>query len=423
MRRTSKFGLKVGAIVASLALLAGCSSGSSTTDPDDKDLTVWFMRGSVSDEGQQWLEDQWAEKHDGAKLNVEIQDWDGIVAKLQTALASPEQTPDLVEFGNTQVSAFSAAGALSDLSDMKEELGGDDLVESLVASGSFEDKMYAAPFFAGSRIIFYNKALFKEAGVETPTSLSEVGQAAIDLQKANPQDVKNFSGFYLPAKSFAEAMGWVFTNGATVATQEGDKWVGTLSSDEGIAALTQLQDLYLNGTTMAATATTDESRAPAVPYNDGRAGMFMGLPSAWDDIDEDLRDDTGVFALPGLEPGTLGNAHSGGSNIAIPAKSPKQDLAQEALNMIFEPTFQEYFASEGGWVPGNITYAAPLEDTEVGKVEVEAVENSAALPTAKNWAAVEAANVLRDVLTKIAQGGDVEQIARDTDKQIEEILN
>lgn len=423
MKRTTKFGFKVSAAIASLALVAGCSSGSPATSSDDQDLTVWFMRGSVSEEGQEWLKDQWAEGHDDAELNIEIQDWDGIVAKLQTALASPDQTPDLVEFGNTQVGAFSSAGALSDISDMQEELGGEELVDSLVASGTYEDKMYAAPFFAGSRIIFYNKELFKAAGVEVPTTLSEVGEAAIELQEANPEDVKDFSGFYLPAKSFAEAMGWVFTNGANVATQTGDEWVGTLSTDEGLTALNQLQDIYLNGTTMAATATTDESRTPAVPYNGGRAGMFMGLPSSWDDIDEDLREDTGVLALPGLEAGTIGNAHSGGSNIAIPAKSPKQDLAREALNLIFEPTFQEYFASEGGWVPGNITYADPLKDTEVGKVEVEAVENSAALPTAENWASVEAANVLRDVLTKIAQGGDVEQIAKDTDQRIEELLN
>lgn len=423
MRRTTKLGLKVGAVIASMTLVAGCSSGSPAASPDDQDLTVWFMRGSVSEKGQEWLKDQWAEEHDGAELTVGIQDWDGIVAKLQTALASPDQTPDLVEFGNTQVGAFSSAGALSDISDMQEELGGEELVDSLVASGTYEDTMYAAPFFAGSRIIFYNKDLFKDAGVEVPTALSEVGEAAIELQKANPEDVKDFSGFYLPAKSFAEGMGWVFTHDTNVATQSDDGWVGTLSTDEGVAALDQLQDIYLHGTTMAATATTDESRTPAVPYNAGRAGMFMGLPSSWEEIDKDLRDDTGVLALPGLEPGTIGNAHSGGSNIAIPAKSDKQDLSREALKLIFQPTFQEYFASEGGWVPGNITYADPLKDTEAGKVEVEAVENSVALPTADKWAAVEAANVLRDVLTKVAQGGDVEQIANDADKRVEELLN
>ena len=64
--------------------------------------------------------------HPDVKVVLERQQWDGIVERQTTALSGSD-SPDVVEFGNTQVQAFEAAGALVDLTDSKAELGGDDL--------------------------------------------------------------------------------------------------------------------------------------------------------------------------------------------------------------------------------------------------------------------------------------------------------
>ncbi|MDJ0376996.1 extracellular solute-binding protein [Cryobacterium sp. PH31-L1] len=417
-----KISTAIGLALTGSVLLAGCSAGSTAANANE-DLTVWFMREDVPQVAQDWLVNEWADTHDGATLTIEIQDWDGIVTKLQTTLASPSQTPDLVEFGNSQVITFSAAGALSDITDMTDELGGSDLIPSLVEAGTHDGALYAAPFFAGSRIVYYRKSLFQAAGIAVPTTIAEVAQAAITLQQANPEGVDNFSGIFLPAKDFGAAQGWVYTHGSTFAELDGDTWKGTLSTPEGIAALEDLQNIYLNGVADAATATLDEARQPAVRYSAGQAGMFVALNNAYAKIDPALLEDTGVFALPGVEAGSTGKAFAGGSNIAIPAQSPKQDLAREALALTLSETFQSYFASDGGWVPGNISYAAPLEATEVGQVEVQAVAASVMTPAAEGWATVEGNDVIRDLLTQLAQGGDVKQLAADTDAMIESLLN
>jgi N,N'-diacetylchitobiose transport system substrate-binding protein len=419
-RRTAVF---MGTVLTGSILLAGCSTGSSgDAAPEGADLTAWFMRDSVPEAAQEWLVEEWAEAHDGAELTLETQDWDGYVTKLQTTLASSTQTPDLVEFGNSQVITFSSAGALTDISDLQDDLGGDDLIPSLVASGSYDEALYAAPFYAGSRIIYYSKSKFEAAGVSVPTTIAEVTEAAIALKAANAS-IANFEGFNLPAKDYGSAMGWLFTHGAKVASLEGDEWKADLSSDEGIAALEELQELYTEGGSTAATATIDEARAPFVPYNEGRAAMFSGLNNLYPKISPELQADTGFFVLPGLKEGTVGKVFAGGSNIGIPAQSPRQDLAKELLAMTFTEEFQSYFASEGGWVPGNSTYAEALTSTEIGAVEVDAVENSVAAPAAEKWGVVEGNEVIRDMLTKVAQGGDVKQIAAETDATLEGILN
>ena len=45
------------------------------------------------------------------------------------------------------------------------------------------------------------------------------------------------------------------------------------------------------------------------------------------------------------------------------------------------------------------------------------------MPSSENWAAVEAAFVLQDMLTDIAQGGDIAAAAATADSAIEDTLN
>ncbi len=82
------------------------------------------------------------------KLVIEEQVWDGLVDKLTTAL-SGNDSPDVVEVGNTQAVAFTSAGAFEDITDKRAELGGDDLLQGFVESGSYDGKFYAAPYYAG----------------------------------------------------------------------------------------------------------------------------------------------------------------------------------------------------------------------------------------------------------------------------------
>ena len=78
-----------------------------------------------------------------------------------------------MEVGNTQAAAFTSAGAFLDLTDEYEALGGDDLLPGFVEAGTYDGKFYAAPYYSGARIVFYNTAQYATAGVEVPTTLDE----------------------------------------------------------------------------------------------------------------------------------------------------------------------------------------------------------------------------------------------------------
>lgn len=411
--------------VATLTLLMGCSSPAGTTDAGDEtgNLRVWFMQNSISDDGQKWLVDEFAKQHPGSTLEIETQQWDGIVAKLQTSLASPDQTPDVVEFGNTKVGTFANVGALADLTDMYDKLGGEDLIQSFIGAGTVDGKRYAYPLYAGVRVIYYRKDLFEQAGVRAPTTLAELNDVAKRVQATNTGGRRDFKAIYLPAAETHALEGWLFTHGANYAAKDGDTWAGTLTSPESQAALTQLQELW-SDSSLGTFDSSDARRSPWVPYNNSEVAMFTGLPFVESELSPAMKKVTGVFALPPATAGGVGRSFSGGSSIGISAGSAHPNLAKDALELIYSDTFQTKLATDLGWTPGNTRYASALPDGLVpAKLQVDIARNSVLTPPAENWAIVESDNVPADMYAAIARGGSVATIAEQTDAKIEKVLN
>ncbi len=430
MERMSRRGLLgLGGALGAAALLSAC--GSSSTDPGSDSastpakLRVWFMKDSVSDKAQKWLTDEFAKKFPGSSLVIEQQDFDGIVPKLQTALASPESTPDLIELGNTQAPTFCAVGALADLSDLKSELGGSDLTQSLVDLGTFNGKLFAAPFYAGSRIFIYRKDFFESAGIAVPTTLDELGAAAAKLQAANPLKNQHFSAMFLSGISNQSAFAWLFTNGGRLASEDGGVWKGGLSAPESQKAIGQLQEIWRTGSTSGTITDTSISTAPYTAFNAEETGMFFGFNFHVKKLTPELVQSgkVGYFGFPPATAGGASHPFAGGSNVAISAKSKNRGLAKEVLKLIFSKEFQEAFATDGGWVPGNLKYASALGSDELSKLTVDAVRNSVGTPAAKNWALVESAKVIDDFFVAMGSGKDPVSLAKTADEKITSILN
>ena len=79
--------------------------------------------------------------------------------------------------------------------------------------------------------------------------------------------------------------------------------------------------------------------------------------------------------------------------------------------------------AETGLLPALKSQLGNVPDTEAAQAQAKAAENSRFVPSSENWAAVEAAFVLQDMLTEIASGGDIAGAAATADAAIEETLN
>jgi N,N'-diacetylchitobiose transport system substrate-binding protein len=412
----------VGAIgVATAIVLAGCSTGSPAEE-ETGDIRVWLVGTDTPDEARDYLKTTFEKENPGSTLTIEEQQWTGLVDLLTTSLSSND-SPDVVEVGNTQAAAFTSAGAFLDISDEFDALGGDDLLPGFVEAGSYDGKFYAAPYYSGARIVFYNTTQYATAGVDVPTDLDGYVANAGALAAALP----GVSGVWYPGQDWYNALPFIWENGGEVAVQGDDgTWDAQFSSPESLKGLAQVQELMASST---APKDGDETNL-WVPFREQQAATISAPSWAYWSIvaDEDqaptaLTDTLGYFALPGKDGGAA-QVFAGGSNIAISAKSAHPTLAKSALAIIESPEYQTILAG-AGLVPAltslgdKVAAASP----ELAKVIAEAAANAKLTPASPKWADVEASRVLQDFFVRLAQGGDAESLAKDLDTKIEDILN
>jgi N,N'-diacetylchitobiose transport system substrate-binding protein len=412
-------------VMAALALsacsddAAGDSSGDTT---ESADLRVWLNGPDTPQEARDWLKKTFEEEHPGSTLTIEEQEWEGLVERLTTAMTSESETPDVVEVGNTQAPTFTTAGAFSDLTPMLDDLGGDDLLPGFVEAGSADGKTYAVPYYAGSKYIFYRKDLFSQHGLEVPTTMDEFVDTAIEL-KSSVEKPANFSGFWFPGQDWRNGVTFVWDAGGDLAVEEDGEWRGALSSPESLEGLERAQQLFQE----ASGAAVDGNEADSwTPFCAGEIGMvsapgwIMGLISDPETGCPKMVDKIGVFALPGSD-GEPAPVLLGGSNIAVPASSPNQELAKDAVELMLSDEYQTILA-ENGLTPAKESLSSLLGDDENAQATIEAASNAKLTPPAAGWASVEGARIMEDLFVAIAKGGDVEQLAQEADARITEQL-
>jgi ABC-type glycerol-3-phosphate transport system substrate-binding protein len=415
---------KTAAVGAALAILAAGFGGAITSaSGETATLRVWLNGSDTPDSVREYLVAEFNELHPDAELVIEEQQWTGLVERLTTALSSSD-SPDVVEMGNTQAQAFEAAGALLDVTEYSEQLGGDDLLQSLLEAGTYDGRLYGVPYYAGARIMIYRTDLFEAAGVEVPTTIDEMIAASAALIEANA-DVPNLSGFYLPGRNWHAALSFIWDAGGDIAVQQDGQWVGQLSSPESIAGLETFLEVVETGN--RAPVDTDDAN-DYLAFCAGEVGM-MPAPG-WkpgqiinpDDGCPDMEANMGFFAMPGSEAGTTAPVLLGGSNVAVSANSQNPDLAVDVLTIMASEEYQAQMAA-ANLIPARISQLEQVSGSPAAVAQAEAAANSRFTPTSEHWAGVEAANILPDMLVAIAQGGDIQAEAERADAAIEELLN
>ena len=443
MRRTL---IPVAVATAAVIALSACSgtapTGGSTTSSSEggsasesgdagQDITLWLMGGDTPDELREYLKTTYA-ANTGGSLTIEEQSWSDALSKLTTALPDAANTPDVVEIGNTWSATFTSVGAFTDVTDMVEELGGDNLLQSFVDAGKYDGANYALPYYFGSRYMFYRKDIWSAAGKTVPTTLEEFNATAAELS------TDALSGFYLGGEDWRNGISWIFANGGELAVEKDGEWTSSLSDPKTITGLEQLQELF---TSSSLAPVTEKDSTPWINLNNNAS---TGAPEAatimapgwahWSigDLAPDPKDATkevatwndevfGTFVLPGVG-GGVAPVFAGGSNIAISATSKNQDGAAELMRIIFSPEYQKMLG-ENGLGPANLEYVSSLGDDQFATALATSAEHSKLTPAAPGWAAVEGSGLLEEFFGKVNAGGDIPALATEYDEKITALLN
>jgi multiple sugar transport system substrate-binding protein len=170
----------IAAIAAAIAIavtVAGCGGGStsntSTGSGSGTTITYW-----ASDQGSSIADDytvlnpqlQKFTRQTGIKVKVEVIGWPDLLNRIVTATTSG-QGPDVVNIGNTWSASLQATGAfLPWTSQNFTAIGGESkfVTSALGSTGAAGKPPAAVPLYSIAYALYYNKALFRQAGISGP---------------------------------------------------------------------------------------------------------------------------------------------------------------------------------------------------------------------------------------------------------------
>ncbi|MGW8380103.1 extracellular solute-binding protein [Streptomyces sp. ODS28] len=412
----------VGAVALTVSV-AGCGSddgqkgGGGAESFKGKTLTVWAMDGSTP---KQWEKDVRAafEKKTGAKLKLEVQQWNGIQQKITTAL-SESDPPDVIEVGNTQTPAYAKTGGLLELGDLKKGLGAD-WTPSVNKSAVYQGKQFAAPWFVANRTVIYNKKIWAQAGLKgTPKTRAELFKAFDAIEKKTDAEP-----VYMPGQNWYFFDGLLIGNKAQLVKKQGGKWVSNLS-DPKVGEAMEVYKKY------ASYSKAPKDKDEATPeqgkvFAKGKTGAFIGM--GWEvatavQANPKMEKDIGSFTIPGEKAGTPEGVFLGGSNLAIAAGSQKQELAKEFLKIALSDKYEGALAKESGVIPNKRALEAQLKGNPVAEAAAPAVPGGGMTPLIPEWGAVEnPPNPIKTYMTAVLKGRPHAEAAKSVQAEFDKRL-
>jgi len=404
-------------LVAALGVVAATASASSGRAQANK-LTVWLQVDAQSG----WptvvaaATQQFEQQNPGWTVDVQYQNWSDHLQKFDATIAGND-TPDVIEMGNTEMTKYMAAGAFADLTSSKGQFpNSSHWLAGLAKSGMYGGKIYGVPYYAGSRVITYRTDLFAKAGIQTvPTSLAQFTSDLVKVGQMNSK-VKGFSPLYVGGEDWYTALSFVYDFGGSIATTHAGKWVGTLNSPRSIAGLTAFKNFFL-ATQSKSTATLDGTNPfPYTVFSQGLTAANYG--PAWYSCctGAKYKSVTAQFVMPSHTKGKPMPGFLGGSDLAVPAQSNAKAQATQWI-ADFTSTANEQALEQ----KGNIPNATNLLGNSVNE---RAAAQSWFVPQAKHWVDVENGNILKTMLAQILTGKlTVQQAATVASENIAQTLN
>lgn len=340
----------------------GASSGASSGGGSGT-ASAWALTGGTHETIWKDSFATWNEANPDSTIDVEWFANDAYKEKIRTAVGSDNSPTLIFGWGGATLKDYVTAGKVADLTaDTAGVL--EKVIPSIAEGGKVDGKVYAVPNVGTQPVVlYYNKELFEKAGLEVPTTWSEL-EAAVETFKA-----EGVTPIALAGASKWTNMMWleylfdriggpeVFNR---IAANEPDAW----SDPAVIESATKIQDLVKAGAFGDAFGSVvADANADAALVHTGKAAML--LQGSWaygtfltDSPDFVSADKLGFAAFPAVEGGTgdpaavVGN-QSNFWSVAASADEGAQASAKAYLDNLFDDTYVKAMV-DGGDIPPTV---------------------------------------------------------------------
>ena len=160
------------------------STETSSADTEGKTVISFWHYMSTDKEGKfvQEAVDEFNESQDEIYVETQYLPREELMKQYTIGVVSGE-LPDVGMVDNPDHNSYAAMGVFEDITDLYEESGDTNFLEGSIASCYYDGKLYGLPWGNNCLGLFYNEQLLQEAGVEVPTTWSELEAAYEKLTK------------------------------------------------------------------------------------------------------------------------------------------------------------------------------------------------------------------------------------------------
>lgn len=341
-------------ILVVLALLLGSTLVSAQ---DSVDLTIATVNNPdmVTMQG---FTSVFEETYPGITLNWVVLPENELRATVTTDVATGSSTFDIVTVGLFDTPIFAANGWLHSVDSLMAEYpenvqpdyNVEDVLEGIRLGLSYEEELYALPFYGESSMLFYNTALFEEAGLimpEQPT-WDEIREFACALHDPD-------NGQYGITLRGLPGWGEVMAPLSTVVNTYGGRWFDEnwepqLNSPEWIEAVTFYTDLVKD---------CGEPGPTGIGFTESLTLMSQGQAAMWvdatvaagflsDPTQSQITDSLGFAPAP-VGPVAKGNHWLWSWNLGIPTTTQHPAEALQFITWATSIDYINFVGETNGW--------------------------------------------------------------------------
>lgn len=389
--------------VVTALLIAGCGANdASGAKKEDGPVTLSY---AIWDEAQsptmRKIADEFTKANPNVKVDIQVKPFAQYFTALQTA-ATGGQAPDVFWLNGPNIKLYAGNKQLAPLDEAIKQ-GGEDVgnyPKALVSTYTVDGKTYGLPKDFDTIGVWYNKALFDQAGVPYPAPGWTWDDYRATAKKLTNPAKKTF-GTVAPVNSQAGWYNTIPSAGGEIISSDGKK--SGFASPEAAKGVKFWVDLIKDGSSptvaqMAETKPTEMFRAGQV------AMMWNGSWAAgdWGKVPA-LQGKLGVAPLPAGPKGSVSVIH-GLANVVY-AKSKAPETAKKFAVFLGGKKAADITAEDGAAIPAYKDAQKAWTESVPGanlNVFLDAREGSVPYPASKStrtWNAFE-----ESIMTKILNG-------------------
>ncbi len=339
-------------LVTALALsAAACSSSTPPAAGGDAELELWtFLDPNSADDPRgaalKEIVEEYNAQSDGTTVTVRSINYAKIDAEVIKATASG-QGPDLLNVYSNQLPMHVAAKTVQPITEYAQpalDALGDDFLFP-IDGVTFDGEIMAMPWEIRAWLLWYRADLLEAAGVEVPTTLDEVGEAAAALQKTGVTGLGvGFSNAGLGASFMEKFVPFTWGNGGEIL----DGGDAVFDDAAGVATMQQFIDWKSQG------AFGDEvlSMGADEILNGVKAGTIaMAIEGSFRVAaarsGEGVGDNLQTAPIPSDDAATPLQTPVAGQTLTVGTNATDTDAAWDFIEFYTSATSQEKFAAAG----------------------------------------------------------------------------